>query len=131
MLMIMGDQATYDAMSGKSADSPWTEELMRGMFAHMGALNSELAEKGELVDAQGLTAPSEAKFVTAEDGKPLVSDGLYGESTEVLAGYWVVDVADEARAIEIAARVHSCPVPEGFVDPPVVVRPIPDGGAEM
>ncbi|WP_326808883.1 MULTISPECIES: YciI family protein [unclassified Streptomyces] len=128
MLMIMGDQATYDSMSGKGGSSVWTEADMRAMFAHMGALNDELAESGELVDANGLSAPSEAKLVTAKDGKPLVSDGPYGESKEVLAGYWILDVASEERAIEIAAKAYSCPVPEGVVDPPIVVQPVQEGG---
>ena len=127
MLMIMGDEATYKEMSGKTAGSRWTGEHLRAMYAHMGVLNEELAQSGEMVDGQGLAAPSEARLVTAKDGVPIVSDASYGETEEVLAGYWIVDVTGVDRAIEIAARVSSCPVPEGVVDPPVVVRPVQEG----
>ncbi|MGW7126142.1 hypothetical protein [Streptomyces sp. NPDC054901] len=39
----------------------------------------------------------------------------------------VVDVTDFARAAEIAARAHACPVPEGAPNYPVVVRPVDEG----
>lgn len=132
MLMVLGNQAEYDAMVGKG-DSPveWTEEIMRAMYAHMGAINNDLAESGEFVDAQGLSAPAEGKAVTLDaSGQPVVSDGPFTEAKEVLAGYWIVDVADENRAVEIAARVLRCPTPEGADSLPVVVQPLQGGGAE-
>ncbi|MEU9378227.1 YciI family protein [Streptomyces sp. NPDC048255] len=135
MLMILGKQDDYDAMSGKgTGDSPaWSEAELQAMYAHMGAINDDLAESGELVDAQGLTEPRQARLVTAgADGAPVVSDGPYGEAKEVLAGYWVVDVPDFARAAEIAARAYACPVPEGSPNYPVVVQPVDSGsGTEM
>ncbi|MGW0392016.1 YciI family protein [Streptomyces sp. NPDC003042] len=135
MLMLLGKQSDYDAMAGKaSADSPaWSEADLKAMFDHMGALNDDLAEVGELVDGQGLAEPKRARFVTAgPDGTPVVSDGPYGETKEVLAGYWIVDVPDFARAAEIAARAHACPVPEGTPNYPVVVHPVGEGtGTEI
>lgn len=133
MLMIYGRQADYDAMGGAEPEqgAPWTEADMRAMFEFMGSVNNDLAESGELVDAQGLVAPSEARLVTAtRDGQPVISDGPYGESKEVLAGYWVVDVADIDRATEIAARVYNCPAPEGAPNYPVVVRSVDSGPAD-
>ncbi|AXK34637.1 hypothetical protein DVA86_20275 [Streptomyces armeniacus] len=130
MLMVLGRQADYDAMSGGTPEkgAAWTEADLKAMFDFMGALNNDLAESGELVDAQGLTAPSEARLVSAtRDGQPVISDGPYGETKEVLAGYWVLDCASIDRATEIAARVATCPQPEGAPDYPVVVRPIQDG----
>uniref|UniRef100_A0AAU2K3S3 YciI family protein n=1 Tax=Streptomyces sp. NBC_00049 TaxID=2903617 RepID=A0AAU2K3S3_9ACTN len=135
MLMVLGSQADYDAMAGKaSADNPaWSEAEVKAMFDHMGALNNDLAESGEWVDGQGLTEPRLTRFVTAgPDGAPVVSDGPYGESKEVLAGYWIVDVADFARAAEIAARAYACPAPAGAPNYPVVIRPVDSAsGTEM
>lgn len=130
MLMIMGTQAHYDAMSGTaSTGAPaWSEQELKAMFRHMGSLNDDLAESGELIDAQGLPEPSQARLVTSDaEGRPVVSDGPYGETKEVLAGYWVVDCENIERATEIAARAYAAPVPAGAVPPPVVVHPIADG----
>ncbi|WP_338423498.1 YciI family protein [Streptomyces gobiensis] len=132
MIMLHGTQAAYDAMKGiASRENPaWTEADLKAMFDHMGALNNELTEAGELVDGQGLSEPRQARLVTADtDGTPVVSDTPYGETGEVLAGYWVVDVESIDRATEIAARAYRCPVPEGTYNPPVVVQPIPESGA--
>ncbi|MGW7347221.1 YciI family protein [Streptomyces sp. NPDC054854] len=135
MLMVLGNQADYDSMGGKgSAGNPaWSEADVKAMFDHMNALNDDLAESGEWVDGQGLTEPRRTRLVSAgADGSPVVSDGPYGETKEVLAGYWIVDVADFARAAEIAARAYACPVPEGAPNHPVVVRPVDEGaGTEM
>ncbi|MGW7460913.1 YciI family protein [Streptomyces sp. NPDC054797] len=127
MLMVLGKQADYDAMSGKaSSGSPaWSEADLKAMFDHMSALNDDLAESGEWVDGQGLAEPRQARLVTAgADGAPVISDGPYGEAKEVLAGYWIVDVPDFARAAEIAARAYACPLPEGAPHYPVVVQPV-------
>ncbi|OJY16991.1 MAG: hypothetical protein BGO98_12560 [Myxococcales bacterium 68-20] len=100
--------------------------------AHVGfmlQLNKELEAAGELVDAKGLGGPHEAKMVRAREGggAPIVTDGPFGESKEFLAGFWILDVRDEARIIEIAARISTAPgkggVPLNF---PVEVRPIPE-----
>ncbi|MFD5618739.1 YciI family protein [Streptomyces yangpuensis] len=135
MLMVLGSQADYDAMGGRasSGNPAWSEADLKAMFDHMGALNDDLAESGEWVDGQGLTEPRQARLVTAgADGEPVISDGPYGEAKEALAGYWIVDVPDFARAAEIAARAHACPVPEGAPNYPVVVRPVDSGsGTEM
>ncbi|GGJ83484.1 hypothetical protein GCM10011583_13950 [Streptomyces camponoticapitis] len=130
LVMVQGSQADYDAMNGKGSEhSPaWSEKDMQAMFAFMGEINNDLAESGELVDANGLSAPSQTRFVGADkDGKPVITDGPYGETKELLAGYWVLDCPSLERVTEIAARVAACPQPEGTPVYPVVIRPIPDG----
>ncbi|MGW7437146.1 YciI family protein [Streptomyces sp. NPDC054849] len=135
MLMVLGKQDDYDAMSGKTSGGgpAWSEAELKAMYDHMGALNAELVESGEWVDGQGLTEPRQARLVTVgADGAPVISDGPYGEAKEVLAGYWIVDVPDFARAAEIAARAYACPIPEGAPNYPVVVQPVDTGsGTEM
>lgn len=134
LLMIQGTQADHEAQSGKgSADAPvWTEQDIQTMYAHMGAINNDLAETGEIVDANGLSEPAKARFVErGPDGKPVITDGPYSETKEVLAGYWVLDCAGLERVTEIAARVLECPVPEGTKQYPLVIRPIPDFSGDV
>jgi hypothetical protein len=134
LVMVQGSQADYDAMSGKpSKHSPaWSEKDMQAMFDYMGRINDDLAETGELVDGQGLTAPKHTRLVTADrDGRPVVTDGPYGETKELMAGYWVLECKDLDRVTQIAARVAQCPVPEGAPDYPVVIRQIQDSATDM
>ena len=94
--------------------SEWSPEDIKAHIAFQQALNAELAELGELVDAQGLAGPEQARFVVS-DGKsaPVITDGPYPESKELLAGYRPVDVESAQRAIEIAARASASPGPNG------------------
>jgi hypothetical protein len=132
LVMIQGSQADYNAMSGKPTEGypAWSEQELQAMFQHMEALNNDLAERGELVDGQGLSAPSQARTVgPGADGVPVVSDGPFGETKELLAGYWVLDCESLDRVTEIAKRVLSCPVPEGSPQYDVIIRPIMEGPA--
>ncbi len=134
LVMVQGSQADYDAMAGKASKSgpAWSEKDVRTMFSFMGDINNDLAETGELVDAQGLTEPARARLVSAgKDGRPVITDGPYGETKEQLAGYWVLDCEDLDRVTEIAARVTRCPVPEGAPEYAVVIRPVDAGGGDV
>jgi hypothetical protein len=94
--------------------SEWAPEDIKAHIAFQHTLNQELVDKGELVDAQGLAGPDQAKFVTFDGvGTPVVTDGPFPEFKELLAGYRMVDVESEARAIEIAARASAAPGPAG------------------
>ncbi|MFI9588315.1 YciI family protein [Streptomyces sp. NPDC052236] len=133
LVMVRGTQADYDAMTGKPSEhSPaWSEKELQAMFSFMEGINNDLAESGELVDAQGLTEPAQTRFVTAgPDGRPVITDGPYGETKEVLAGYWVLECESLERVTEIAARVAQCPAPAGAPVFPVVIRPIQDGSGD-
>jgi hypothetical protein len=96
MIMTFGDQ------SGLEGRSP---EWIKGMIEFMQRIDVELTESGELVFQQGLADPPQAKTVTAQEGAPVATDGPVVESSESLAGFWIVDVESEARAIEIASRI--------------------------
>jgi hypothetical protein len=94
--------------------SGWKPEELQAHIGFMIALNKELLAAGELVGAEGLAAPGEARVVrVGQDGKPVVTDGPYAESKEFLAGYWIVEVERVERAYEIAARASSAPGPGG------------------
>ncbi|MGW8950638.1 YciI family protein [Streptomyces sp. NPDC055709] len=134
LVMVQSTQADYEAMRGRpSQHSPvWSEKDLQAMFSFMEGVNNDLAESGELVDAQGLVEPAKTRFVSVDaEGRPVISDGPYGETKELLAGYWVLDCASLERVTEIAARVARCPVPEGAPDYPVVIRPIQDGAGDL
>jgi len=117
MIMTFGEAATMKET--KSTD--WIRE----MIAFMHTLDEDLRNSGELVDSQGLTDGSQAKTVRFESGAPVATDGPFAESKESLVGYWIVDVEDEARAIEIATRIVAC------VEAPIEVRRIADGPPEV
>ena len=96
---------------------PMTEWTPGDVTAHIDfqhALNAELAARGELVDAQALAAPEVAKFVVADGATaPVITDGPYPESKELLAGFRVVDVETIGRALEIAAQASAAPGANG------------------
>ena len=95
----------------------------------MGQIHRELTESGELLGAEGLSGPEAAKIVTSDGaGAPIVTDGPFPEAKEFLAGYWMVDVESEQRAIEIAARTSAAPGPGGRpTRRPIEVRAVMTG----
>jgi hypothetical protein len=98
----------------------------------MDGFNKELAESGELVETRGLAAPVHARRIQLQEGVPVVTDGPYAETQEVLAGYWIVDCESFDRATEIAARLANTPGPaaaasQAFAD----VRPILESQADV
>jgi hypothetical protein len=102
---------------GGSDVPPMTEWDPADMDAHLEylrALNAELTANGELVEMRALADPGMAKRVRSDGaGSPVVTDGPYPEAKEVLAGFQLVDVESEQRAVEIAARVSAAPGPGG------------------
>jgi len=60
-----------------------------------------------------LTGPDQAKLVRAGKNGTPVTDGVFPESKEFLAGYWIVDVESPERAYEIAAHASAAPGPGG------------------
>ncbi len=98
----------------------------------MHAFNKELKDSGALVAAEGLAFPDQAKIVRAgSDGMP-ITDGVFPESKEFLAGYWIVDVESPEEAYRIAARASMAPAPEGTKEGhiPIEVRQVMSGPPE-
>lgn len=92
----------------------WKPEDFRAMVEFMTRFRKQLESAGELVGAEGLDEPGNARLVRAGDtGAPLVTDGPFAETKEFLAGYWIVEVPNESRAYEIAAQASACPGPGG------------------
>jgi len=112
--------------SGCEPMTQWAPGDIQAHIAFQQALNQELTESGELVDAQGLTGPEQARFVVSDGvGAPVITDGPFAESKELLAGYRLVDVESVDRVIEIAARASAAPGPHGVpVRQPIEVREV-------
>jgi hypothetical protein len=99
---------------GVPPPNEWKPEEVKASWAHMQEIHQELSEAGELLGAEGLSGPDTAKFVTSDGvNDPVVTDGPFPEAKEFLAGFWMIDVDSEERAIEIAARTSAAPGPGG------------------
>jgi hypothetical protein len=96
MLMIPAGYETVAAGTLPSAEA----------IAAMGKYNEALKEAGVLITLDGLHPPSMGARVSFPGGKPVVTDGPFTESKEVLGGYWMIDVTCREEAIAWAKR---CP----------------------
>ena len=117
--------------SGWEQFTKWPKEDLQAHIGHMIQLNKELKESGELVAAEGLDMPANAKIVRAgKDGAP-VTDGVFPESKEFLAGWWIVDVETADRAYAIAAKASLAPGRAGApMNIPIEVRRVMSGPPE-
>jgi len=80
--------------------------------AAMMKYNEELQKAGVLLGLDGLHPPSMGARVSFKGGKPIVTDGPFAESKEVLGGYWMIQVSSREEAIAWAKR---CPGSENEV----------------
>ena len=74
-------------------------------LAAMAKYNEGLVKAGALVDAAGLQASSKGARVKFSGGRPTVIDGPFGETKELIAGFWMIEVKSKQEAIEWAKRV--------------------------
>ena len=87
----------------------WPHQDLMRHIEFMKTFAKKLADAGELVAAEGLSGPDQAKRVRAgKDGKP-ITDGVFPEAKEFLAGYWIVQVDSPERAYQIAAEASAAP----------------------
>lgn len=126
ILMMHAHKATWDAYA------QWSREDLRSNAAFLRAFGKELKDSGVFVAAEGLGWPNEAKIVRAgKDGRP-VMEGVFAESKEFLAGYWIIDVETPEQAYEIAARASAAPGPGGAPgNIPIEVRQVLSGFADL
>jgi hypothetical protein len=110
LLMIYGNQEKWDSLPKEQ----WQE-----VVAKVDAFNQRYRDTGELLGAYGLGDASEAKLVRRVNGQPAVTDGPYLETKEYMASFYLLEVADEARAREIAADMPTADVE------PVEMWPVP------
>lgn len=113
---------------GHEPINTWPPKDIRAHIAFMMHLNTELKASGQFVSAEGLAGPEQAKLVRAgKDGAP-ITDGVFPETKEFLAGYWIVDVESPEEAYMIAARASAAPGPGGTpMNMPIEVRQVMSG----
>jgi hypothetical protein len=113
----MTKYAIFTKYAPDSRVPPMTEWRPEDIDRHLGflaKLNRELVTNGELVAGEALSGPDGLRIVVSDgESSPVVTDGVFTEAKEFLAGYQIVDVDTEERAVEIAAFVSSAPGPEG------------------
>jgi len=104
----------------------WSQDDVKAHMGFMHALNTDLKSSGEFIDAQGLDFPPRPRIVRAQgNGTPLVTDGPFVETKELLVGFWIVECATPERAVAIAARASSAPGPGGSaLNMPIEVREV-------
>ena len=128
-ILMMGMKTDEESMS--KGIMTWPPEDIQAHIGFMIAFNKELKESGELVSAEGLAWPNEAKLVRADKGGMPITDGVFPESKEFLIGYWIIDVENPERAYEVAARASAAPGPGGApLNMPIEVRQIMSGPPE-
>ncbi|MCE9670649.1 YciI family protein [Myxococcus stipitatus] len=103
----------------------WPRKDIQAHIAFMMNFAKKLGASGELVAAEGLAGPDQARRVRAgADGRP-ITDGVFAETKEFLVGYWMVDVESPERAYEIAAEASAAPGRDGVpLNMPIEVRQV-------
>jgi hypothetical protein len=121
MLMMNAPRGT-----GDYAVANWAPEDLQNHIGFMKRFHKELQDAGDLVGAEGLASPGDARIVKAgRGGMPEVTDGPFAEAKEFLAGYWIVDVETPQQAYDIAARASAAPGPGGRpMNMPIEVRQV-------
>ena len=87
----------------------WTPEEITAHMDFQHEVTRILKENGEFVDAQALSPEGAWVQYGGPDAAPVVTDGPFPETKELIAGWYVIDVESEARAYEVAALVSSAP----------------------
>lgn len=126
ILMMNGTKANFESYA------EWSKQDMETNGAFMRAFSKELKDSGVYVDTKGLAWPQEAKMVRAGDKGEPITDGVFPESKEFLAGYWIVDVESPDQAYKIAARASAAPGPGGKpAKMPIEVRQVLSGHGDL
>jgi hypothetical protein len=100
-MMLMIPKGYEQATPGTVPDVKAVEAMMK--------YNEELQKSGVLLGAEGLHPPSMGARVTFAGGKPKVTDGPFAETTEVLGGFWMIQVKSKEEAIQWATRCPASP----------------------
>jgi hypothetical protein len=94
----------------------------------MGKFNEELIKAGVMVDGGGLKPSSKGAKVAFSGGKPVVTDGPFAETKELVAGYWIWNVKSRDEAIEWAKKVPFEHLPSSDRAPELEIREFYDVG---
>lgn len=90
--------------SNEAAEAVWSDGGAAELDAAHAAVFAELAASGELVDGNEL-GTEDVVVIGRHRGETVTSRGPFTEGTEWIGGYYIVDVVDRDRAVEIASRL--------------------------
>jgi len=100
MVMLSGDEARkYETGYMGEPDD----------YVAMAAFNEEMQQAGVMVSGDGLHPTSQGGRVEFGKGDPLVIDGPFVESKELLGGYWIIETATKQEALDWARRAPMMP----------------------
>ena len=88
-----------------------TDEQQTRIHEGHAAFMATTKERGEFIATQALADPSRSKVIRGSEGLPEVTDGPFVESKEFMGGFYLVDVEDEARAVELAKQIPDTTIP--------------------
>ena len=125
ILMMHGKKSGWDEYAR------WSKEDLQRNVEFMRSFSKELHDAGVFVDTKGLAWPQEARIVRAGNNGEPVTDGVFPESKEFLAGYWIIDVESPEQADRIAARLSAGPPGNTRGSMPIEVRRILDSTEEL
>jgi hypothetical protein len=111
MVIVKGDSRT------EAGVMPTDQEL-----TNMARYNEELVKAGVMLDGTGLHPTSKGAKVQFKGGRPVVIDGPFTETKEIIAGYWIIQVKNKAEAIEWAKRIPFAEIPGSDRVPEVEIR---------
>lgn len=108
----------------------WSPEAVDAHMRSLEAISRMLEESGELVDAQALHEQRVYVRFGGDGAPPVTTDGPYPETSDLVAGWYMVDVDSRERALEIAAHVSAGPDQDGNpMHEWIEVRQVMHGGA--
>jgi len=91
----------------------WEPEDVDAHMTFLHEVRRLLEESGEYVDAQALTPSRTWVRYGGPDAAPVVTDGPHPETSDLVAGWYMIDVDSQERALEVAAFISSEPGPAG------------------
>jgi hypothetical protein len=126
ILMMNGSKSDFERYAR------WSKEDLQANVAFMRAFSEELKDSGVFVASEGLGWPDDARLVRAGSKGEPITDGVFPESKEFLAGYWIIDVESPEQAFVIAARLSEGPGAGGEAGTmPVEVRQVLSGHSDL
>ncbi|MDV3222060.1 YciI family protein [Intrasporangium sp.] len=97
-----------------------TEEQGQQIQQGHGAFMAATKQSGEFIGTQALADPSQSKVIRSREGRPEVTDGPFVEAKEFMGGFYLIDVENEERALELARMI-----PDASIDGLALeVRPV-------
>jgi hypothetical protein len=102
LILMQVDPAVLEQLTAEQQ-----EKIGKGHAAFMAATK----ENGEFISTQALADPSQSKVVRNSGNQPEVTDGPFLEAKEFMGGFYLIDVENEARAVELAKQIPDASIP--------------------